>query len=627
MALSDLYGERRANNSLKYVIKQLNKAVLAKGATGVMSDGSGFQDGAGETKSKGKLKLKASRRERHPHMEKSALQVKPTENLNYGKNDGMLIAKRLSKNCDETSRGGNRHHSQESMKGEKVDIAARSSGDVGSSEIRQKQVEIQNPASEKDRKPQSGRASKRRKKKIKENRNDKEAQPKDVPSLPNLSGVGGSKRSQGRAGEGKDLDFSGGEIGYVVGGASNENLQRKSSQTSSKSIFESKSTSRSESQSITSKRKKKRTQQKSASEGDNASRDVTHGNDSRQDAIKQDLRKHQHNEESNTPIEDKRKQEGNVVEDERRPEGSLGQEVKICAKIVAAEGNDGAVKCERRQDKKYLLNKRTRKRPARRGANAPREKCDASNQNAANSADRKSFDNEKDRDAKQKSRDTSNEKIVQRSDKRRKKHKESRNLSIQEMRYLLDKSPETILDCLLSDLLPIFEKTTQLQQMKSAEAIILMKVLSKACSCENQTRLDEMFRSFQPSSKLTLRVMGLLDTIISRKSNPELRTRSGCLEIIIDILNIVSCSLNRFPNSSFSSPVLVKLHKAVMSFSHSKHLLNKEVVNILQELMRLKKKGELEEQQRNHRFLFNGKNTNSFRCRVSRVSVSRIHAT
>ena len=257
----------------------------------------------------------------------------------------------------------------------------------------------------------------------------------------------------------------------------------------------------------------------------------------------------------------------------------------------------------------------------------PREKGNASTQNVVDSADTRSFDNEKDRQAKQKSRDKISEKTVQRSVKKRKKHQESRNLSIQEMKDLLEKSPEMILECLLSELLPVFEKTTQLQQMKDDEVIVLMKVLSKACSCENQARLDEMFCSFQSSSKLTQRVMDLLDTIIRRKCK-ELRTRGGCLEIITDILNIVSCSLNRFRNSSFSSPVLVKVHKAVMSLSHSKKLLNKEAINILQELMRLKKEGELEDNtQRSHRFLFNGKNPNPFTCRVSRVSVSRIQPT
>ena len=159
-----------------------------------MSDGSAFQDGAGETKSKKKPKRKPSCRERHRHIEKNALQIEPT------------------KNCDETLRDGNKHHHKESVKGEKVGFAARSSGDQGSCEIRQKQVEIQNPSKEKDGKPQSGRLNKRRKKKIKEkeDRNDKEAQPKEDPSLQNPSGVGGSKRSQSRIGDGKHPDVSGG---------------------------------------------------------------------------------------------------------------------------------------------------------------------------------------------------------------------------------------------------------------------------------------------------------------------------------------------------------------------------------------------------------------------------------
>ena len=571
---------------------------MAKGASRVMSDGSAFQDAAGETKSKKKPRRKPSRRERHHHMEESALQIEPT------------------KYCDEISRDGNRHQHKDSVKGEKVNFAARSSGDRGSCEIRQKQVEIQNPSKEKDGKPQSGRVNKRRKKKTKEkeDKNDKEAQPKKDPSLQNPSGMSGSKRSQSRTGDEKQPDVRGWGIGYVVRGASNENLQRKSSQTSSKSIRNSKSTSRSDSQSIASKRKKKRTRQKSASKGDNASSDVTHGDDSQQDAIKQDRRKHQHDKKNNTTIEDKMRQEGKVVEDERRPEESLEQEVKICTKVIETEGDDRAVKCKRRKDKKHPLNERTRKQPARSGDDVPRVKGNASTQNVVDSADTSTGDK-------------INEKTVQRSDKRRKKHQESRNLSIQEMKDLLDKSPETILDCLLSELLPIFEKTTKLQWMKDDEVVVLMKVLSKACSCENQARLDEMFCSFQSSSKLTQRVMGLLDTII-RKKCKELRTRGACLEIITDILNIVSSSLNRFRNSSFSRPVLVKVHKAVMSLSHSKKLVNKEAINILQELMRLKKKGELEDNtQRSHRFLFNGKNANPFTCRVSRVSVRIIHPT
>ena len=188
--------------------------------------------------------------------------------------------------------------------------------------------------------------------------------------------------------------------------------------------------------------------------------------------------------------------------------------------------------------------------------------------------------------SRQEQRRAQNEKefVQKRTKKKEKQTVHREDLWTKAMKDLLDKSPEEIVNGLISEHFPSLGKK---QKMKDDTVIVLIRLLAKACHSESDIALEQSFTSLQSSWFLTSRLGVFLDQAMKKKSkDPQIQGLN--LETVRDIVILLTEVFNRFPNSCPNS-LLVKLHKVRMALLNSGKPLDKGIIFALQELTRLKK--------------------------------------
>lgn len=159
--------------------------------------------------------------------------------------------------------------------------------------------------------------------------------------------------------------------------------------------------------------------------------------------------------------------------------------------------------------------------------------------------------------------------------------------SLDAIRNLLNESPEEIVNWLILEQSSLFGKK---QQKRRDEVVtLLVKLLAKACDCKCHSGLGNLFSVLSRSWFLTRRVGPILDQLAAKNKS---QTKHFNLETIRDLAKVLKEVLNRFPKASAHLPI-VKLRSSTMKLASSGKHVDKEIISTVQELMRLRKKGEV----------------------------------
>lgn len=172
---------------------------------------------------------------------------------------------------------------------------------------------------------------------------------------------------------------------------------------------------------------------------------------------------------------------------------------------------------------------------------------------------------------------SSKQKVKQTSNKLESQRKSP---TIKAMRDFIDKSPEDIVNWLISDHSSLFKKQ---HKMKDEVVALLVRLLGKACDCESCGDLTQLFSVLSTSWFLSRRVTPVLDQLVANKSKGS-QTKHFSLETVKDIAKVQTEILKRFPTNK--CPLLAKLHGLV----NSGKLQDQGVISAVQEQMKLLKK-------------------------------------
>ena len=169
----------------------------------------------------------------------------------------------------------------------------------------------------------------------------------------------------------------------------------------------------------------------------------------------------------------------------------------------------------------------------------------------------------------------------------------SKSLPIDAMKDLLNSSPEEVVDRLTSEQFSLFG--TQ-PDMTNEAVVVVMSLVSKACSCDSQVGLTQLLSSLKNSCFLTQKVGAMLDQLVAKRSRINMQTDGDSLDTASQLVKLLAEVFGRF-QTLCSSTLLIKLQRATNRLMECGKPLEKDVVPTLQNLRRLKKEDEFRRQQ------------------------------
>ena len=169
----------------------------------------------------------------------------------------------------------------------------------------------------------------------------------------------------------------------------------------------------------------------------------------------------------------------------------------------------------------------------------------------------------------------------------------SKSLPMDAMKDLLNSSPEEVVDRLTSEQFSPFGIQPN---MTNEAVIVVMSLVSKACSCDSQAGLTQLLSSLKNSCFLTEKVGAMLDELVAKRSRLNMQTDGDSLDTGSQLVKLLADVFGRF-QTLCSSTLLIKLQRATNRLMECGKPLEEDVVPTLQNLRRLKKEDEFRRKQ------------------------------
>ena len=168
-----------------------------------------------------------------------------------------------------------------------------------------------------------------------------------------------------------------------------------------------------------------------------------------------------------------------------------------------------------------------------------------------------------------------------------------KSLPIDAMKDLLNSSPEEVVDRLTSEQFSLFGIQPN---MTNEAVIVVMSLVSKACSCDSQAGLPQLLSALKDSCFFTQKVGAMLDELVAKRSRLNMQTDGDSLDTASQLVKLLADVFGRF-QTLCSSALLIKLQRATNRLMECGKPLEKDVVPTLQNLRRLKKEEEIRRKQ------------------------------